>query len=241
MSYILEALKKVEQKKEREERPKSVTFSGNDIAATKKRMAWWPYLLIAVLVVNAFFLLRWGSSPPPPEKPGRLAPAVSPGPTAVPVQSAPPTDQARTERKAAPARRIVKSGPTRSDSQKEPARTADVGKTQYSPVSEKNALATAAPPAKPERPVEKPASVPGRIFALSELPDEIRSSLPEFRISGHAYSPEPQTRVVRINEKILQEGQDLSPGLRVEQIVPTGVILSYRGYRFLVGISQPRS
>jgi general secretion pathway protein B len=64
--------------------------------------------------------------------------------------------------------------------------------------------------------------------------------LPEFNISGHAYSPEPQTRVARINEKILQEGQELAPGLKLEEITPGGVIFGYRGYRFRVELSGNR-
>jgi general secretion pathway protein B len=79
-----------------------------------------------------------------------------------------------------------------------------------------------------------------RVYSLSDLPAEVRSGLPEFKISGHAYSPEAQTRVVRINEKILQEGQELSPGLKVEEIVPNGVVLSHKTYRFRVEIGQAR-
>ena len=76
------------------------------------------------------------------------------------------------------------------------------------------------------------------MLQVNELPATVRSALPEFRISGHAYSPEPQTRVARINEKILQEGQELIPGLKLEEIVPEGVIFGYRGYRFRVDLDE---
>jgi general secretion pathway protein B len=79
-----------------------------------------------------------------------------------------------------------------------------------------------------------------RILKLNELPRAVRNGLPEFRISGHAYSPEPQTRVARVNEKILQEGQELTPGLKLEEIIPSGLIFSYQGYRFRVTISENR-
>jgi len=92
----------------------------------------------------------------------------------------------------------------------------------------------------PESRVEKPQPpAPDKVLALAELPLAIRNALPEFKISGHAYTPEPQTRVVRINEKILQEGQELSPGLRVEEIVQGGIIMSYGGYRFRININEP--
>ena len=52
MSYILEALKKVEQKREQEERPRSPNFSDESVRPGKKRIIW-PYVLIAALLVNA--------------------------------------------------------------------------------------------------------------------------------------------------------------------------------------------
>lgn len=81
---------------------------------------------------------------------------------------------------------------------------------------------------------EKTGKASGKVFEVGDLPPAIRSALPEFRVSGHAYSPERQTRVARVNEKILQEGQDLAPGLKAEEITPEGIIFSYKGYRFRI-------
>ena len=78
----------------------------------------------------------------------------------------------------------------------------------------------------------------GKLLDLGELPPTIRSSLPEFKISGHAYSSEPRFRVARVNNKIVQEGEALSQGLKVDEIVPGGVIFTYQGYRFRVGIND---
>jgi hypothetical protein len=35
---------------------------------------------------------------------------------------------------------------------------------------------------------------------------------------------------------MLQEGEDLAPGIRLEQITPDGMIFSYKGYRFRRGV-----
>ena len=78
------------------------------------------------------------------------------------------------------------------------------------------------------------------MLQVNELPAAVRSALPQFNIWGHAYSPEPQTRAARINEKILQEEQELAPGLKLEEIVPDGVIFSFRGYRFRVDLNGSR-
>ena len=61
--------------------------------------------------------------------------------------------------------------------------------------------------------------------------------MPEFKVSGHAYGPDPGSRVARINDQIVQEGQSLAPGLRVEEITPNGVVLGYQGYHFQIGIN----
>ncbi|MDO8595171.1 MAG: general secretion pathway protein GspB, partial [Sulfuricaulis sp.] len=57
----------------------------------------------------------------------------------------------------------------------------------------------------------------------------------------HAYSGEPQNRLVGINELMLREGGYVAPGLRLEQITPDGMIFSYRGYRFSRGVQSSGS
>jgi general secretion pathway protein B len=114
--------------------------------------------------------------------------------------------------------------------------------------TKKNALSSPAKPPVTERTStgHKPGQEKGptplteKIFSLSELPPAVRNALPEFRISGHAYSPDRQNRVARVNDKILQEGQELTPGLKVEEIVPDGIIFNYQSYRFRVGTNENR-
>ena len=52
MSYILEALKKVEQKEKQGGVPKLLSFPGGTAPKPKKRTLW-PYLLVAALLLNA--------------------------------------------------------------------------------------------------------------------------------------------------------------------------------------------
>ena len=58
------------------------------------------------------------------------------------------------------------------------------------------------------------------------------SQLPELRLDLHVYAIDPAERFVFINMRKLKEGESLPEGVRVEQITPTGVALSYRGQRF---------
>ena len=72
-----------------------------------------------------------------------------------------------------------------------------------------------------------------KIIAMTELPLAIQQEIPKMSISGHAYSTVPKERIVGINDRLLQEGEYLSPGLRLEQITADGLVFSYKKYLFL--------
>ncbi len=55
-------------------------------------------------------------------------------------------------------------------------------------------------------------------------------------ISVHAYSGNPRDRMVGINNRMLREGDNVAPGLKLEQITPEGMILGYKGYSFRRGV-----
>jgi SAM-dependent MidA family methyltransferase len=232
MSYILEALKKLEQKREQEEPPRLFVFS-HDSRSTRRRRLLWPYLLAGVLLLNAVAMIWWVSERRV-EKGGAVTEKV-----AVPRRSPPPAALAAPEKRynppaEAPGTKRETPRPAQDVMSRAPAATAAA--PVAAPATPAAAPRRAAPdvpqPAaakavEPERPQaqsesreEKSKKTAGRVLAVNELPAAVRAALPEFKISGHAYSPEPQTRVTRINEKILQEGQELTPGLRLEEIVP---------------------
>ncbi len=58
--------------------------------------------------------------------------------------------------------------------------------------------------------------------------------IPPLRLDLHVYAGRPEERFVMINMKKLREGDTLPEGVRVESIIPEGVILSYSGSRFLL-------
>jgi len=55
-------------------------------------------------------------------------------------------------------------------------------------------------------------------------------------VGVHAYSSKPRDRLVSINSKLLREGDQLAPDLRLEQITPDGMIFTFRDYRFRRGV-----
>ena len=234
MSYILEALKKLEQKREQEEPPEVFSFS-HGARPRRKKQSSWPYLLAAALVLNAAAMIWWVSERQA-EKGKTVAKKV-----AVPPEPVPPAPLTAPERRhhvpaQGPGKKKETPQPAQGVMPHAPAAPVETARDIPLPPAPK-AVETEKQPAQPESRAEKEKRTHGLVFRLNDLPSVVRKGLPEFRISGHAYSPEPQTRVVRINEKILQEGQDLAPGLKLEEIVPGGVIFGYRGYRFRVDVN----
>jgi general secretion pathway protein B len=67
-----------------------------------------------------------------------------------------------------------------------------------------------------------------------ELPQELRNKLDLPRLDLHAYSEEPQKRFILVSLKKYREGEKLESGLMLEEILPDGMVMSYRGERFLV-------
>jgi general secretion pathway protein B len=49
----------------------------------------------------------------------------------------------------------------------------------------------------------------------------------------HFYSRRPKKRLVRLNGENLREGDRSGTGLTIEEIVADGVVLDFRGTRFL--------
>jgi len=228
MSYILEALKKAEQRDEPGGAVHLLSYRG---VAAQKRGPLWAYLLAAALLLNAgmiFWLVHswWSEERQTVVQPPTVHPQMSMAP-AEPPATAP--------------------GPNRPSDVQQAPRETPVNKPQISALRKERQDTPSSSDSRKTKPVTAPAqrdmrteksSTPRtRVVSLAELPSSVRSSLPPFRVSGHAFSPEPGSRVARINEQVLQEGQSLAPGLRLEEITPGGLVLGYQGYRFQVDIN----
>jgi general secretion pathway protein B len=247
MSYILDALKKLEQNRQHEESLTFLTFQGQ-APRKRKRHRLWPYLLVVAMMLNAVVIFWWiGHWQSPGKsmtaepsavrevKPAIPIPAPSPAPAVDRVQSrvsAEKTTVAPKEVKEQPRatkRDIIST--TRSAVQESPV-------PKQAPVAEETSVPfekpSPSPPVRPE--VTPPAD--GRLLKLADLPASVAGGLPEFKISFHYYIAEPQSRVVWINNRTLHEGEYLSEGLKVEQIYERGVVMNYRGWRFQLELDR---
>jgi general secretion pathway protein B len=240
MSYILDALKKSEQQRQRGAAP-SLLATQVTTAAPRHQPAVLFYGLAAALLVAgiAIGMLRpWRAEAPalpsvatkPPEPvvpPSPPAPAHAsvditiraerPTPVPAPVTQAAPSPAGGALKAQLPA----PATPTPSV----PSATASTPESKVLPPASEKPVAGRPQDAAPER----------RLMTLAELPVSIQQEIPKLSIMFHIYSGNPKDRLVGINDRILHEGDSVEPGLVLEQITPDGMILTYKEYRFLRG------
>jgi len=92
------------------------------------------------------------------------------------------------------------------------------------------------PPAPVQAEPSDPAPAIPAPVAPAEAPPAIAQELPAIKISLHSYSANPGERIAMINGTLMKEGEDIAPGLRLEQITAEGVVLGYKGYRIPRGL-----
>lgn len=144
------------------------------------------------------------------------APAPRPVVEAAPAQLAP----RRTPEVAAPAPRPAAEAAATPGAPPRPAAEAD-------PKPEERKAS-----AKPPPPKELPPP-PNRVLSLSELPQSLREALPPLSIRGYVHSEDPASRLVVVNDRMLHEGDEVAADLKLERIDPEGMVLNFRGYRFV--------
>jgi len=103
----------------------------------------------------------------------------------------------------------------------------------------------AAPPIavpEPEPPPVTPAQAPpadGRVLDLADLPVSLRAALPKLVVSGHVWSEEPSLRLLSVDDRLLHEGGEAAPGVKLQEITPTGAVFVSRGWHFRVAGGRP--
>ena len=240
MSYILDALRRADAERERGAVPslqsQQHAIAEDDAVAARPRPLIW---VVAGLTVALLATLAWvffGGTAAPPRAP--IEGAVAPAPTAVSTLPTSPPSPARPEP-------IFGQGATPAAG---PGTTATIDSPAPLPARSPPAPAPAPAPtprietkrtAKPSTgiasaPATATASGENRIYAVSELPEEIRRDLPKVVIGGSSYSGDAASRMVMINGQVFHEGDRLSPGLVLERIRLKSAVLAYKGWRYEV-------
>lgn len=220
MSYILEALKKAQAERARGAIP-GVDAQPLPTIAPHTPARQWLWITGALLALGLGAVLLW---PAAQMQQQRVTPAEPTPPVAI------RTDESAG--RAAPAPQTPAPEPTAA--------------TRSAPTTPVPATAAPAvsptPPAKPARrmgetaPAPTPAAkpTPERIALLQELPAQIQREIPPIAINGYLYASNPADRSVLINNRLRREGDQLADGLTLEKLLPSEMVLNYRGYRYRV-------
>ncbi len=174
----------------------------------------------------------------PPARPARTAPPsaalpadAKPSPRANPVSQLPPS--ARPGAPVAPAPAVANVA-TKPAPPQVPAPAPSAGTSPPPRRVTPPAVATPAPAAVTPAPAA-PAPVP-RLPALQsvwDLPFATRKDLPEIQLTMHLYSPDTRERFVVVKGERHMEGDDLGDGLVLKEIRPDGMVLEFKGQKFL--------
>jgi len=221
MSYILDALRKADAERERGHVPgihAQPMIGGSASPAAPRARAPWPWIVagalaLALVVALGWFLLRGAASVAIESRPApdAAAPPVAPPPRTAAV--APVTPPAATKDEALPVIRQTRPAAPAPAATPTPATT---------------------PTAKAEAKPAAAASAQGeaRIYALAELPDEIKRQLPAVSVGGSAYSKKAADRILIVNGQVLHEGDKVTPDLVLQQIKLRAAVLAFKGYRY---------
>jgi general secretion pathway protein B len=237
MSFILDALKKSENDRQRQASPALFEVK---VAQPRRKFPVWAAALAVLLGVNmialAWVLLRRTDAPAAPSVAATQAPASGaaqvavngqPGMVTVPATVTLPTT-VQIPISSAPSVTVgsgVVEAPLADEpllEGQQPAVPPDYDVRDYQPaITPEQAGAIAA--------ARRNGSLPSRDEVIAQ-----GNQLPDLRLDLHVYDPNPAARFVFINMRKLREGESLPEGVRVEQITSTGAELSYRGKRFLL-------
>ena len=248
MSYILDALRKSDQQRQRGMPP--ALLAPHAAADVPRRRVSTSHILVAALLVAAGVVIGslrpWQTEQPAATtEPAAMKPVdSSPRPSPVPVlpqmsreskQDVAPAKKAASAARSAPAPAagaIERQAPAVAKSETKAA-TPDTPREDVTTALKETAKPA---PAKADGASPRDAAPEQKVMTIAELPVAIQQEMPKMSISVHAYSREPKDRLVGINDRVLREGEYVAPGLMLEQITLDGMIMSYKGYRFRRGV-----
>lgn len=202
MSYILDALRKSDQQRQRGLTPTLASAPLPVATTATPRPAWLPFFLIGLGLLAMGITIGWLQ--PWQEKPTAAVIKVAPKPAELAVVQTPPTPAPQ------PAALAPQAAPA-------PITPPPQAMPEVAPVPARS---------EPARPVAVTAP---RVHESASAP---RPSLPKITITVHAYNETAAERVAGINGHLLREGEEIEPGFKLEKITKDGVTLNFKGQRF---------
>lgn len=168
---------------------------------------------------------------------GATAAPIRPDVTTQPARSA-TADSTRREAVEPPPIADQRTEPVPSSVPAAPHKAPTAPVPQARPSTPPAALPAAMPEALPAAAANRGSGKPAGTTAakgapnLADVPAAVRKSVARIDVAGFSYSDDPQARMAVINDRILHEGDEVVPGVRLEKIGSDGIVLSHKGIRF---------
>lgn len=239
MSYILDALRKSEQERQRGQVPDIYNPSEKQASPERKRNIW-PLVTAGVVIINLGVVgyLLLGKDKAPSNQPLAVEAAnTKPAPKPAPQ---PPTQSAPSQNPGAPnlsgqnlsgqnlaSSSLGSSGQgsqstTSLRNQPAPTQPVTAARPAQQPSLSQTTASLAPAVTEPSSPVPNVAYMP----RLEEISPADRAGIPDMNFSSHMYSSHPRFRSIIINGRRLKEGQFYDSDLQVREITEAGVIMS---------------
>jgi len=77
-----------------------------------------------------------------------------------------------------------------------------------------------------------------KVYKVAELPLSVRRNVPPITFTGHVYSSTPASRSVMINDAKMREGQPVTSQLILHEITQYGAVFKFNGYFFSLSALQ---
>jgi general secretion pathway protein B len=256
MSFILDALKKSESDRQRQNGPALFEVK---VAPPRTRLPLWAVAIVALLLVN-LGIWMWMAL----RRPGHAAAEDA---TASAATAAAASAHTATAAATGPAPAPATAPVTATAPAAAPAAAATVPAVATAPAAAPLPAAARESPAGAARPapgIETPGAssasdesnpddyAPAEEHAAGGLANHVKrgtaagvplyqdasatpgTQIPQLRLDLHVFAARPQDRFVMINMHKVHEGDTLPEGVHVDSITPDGAILSYNGSRFLL-------
>lgn len=237
MSFILDALKKSEIERQRQNVP---GLMDTRIAARRSRLPGWAIALAVLLGINLIVLLvvltrSGGKQPAVAAVPHVAAVAAAPAapdhfsPLDAAPQYAPEIPVAPAENAPQERATMENTAPTRVAPLAPPISVAGTGRGFRRP----DPILTEAQTR--EEAQEDARENNGEVLpSINEINLTGAQALPEMHLDVHVYATKPAERFVYINMRKYREGAILQEGPTVERIRRDGVVLNFQGLRFIL-------
>ncbi len=223
MSFILDALKKSENARQRQAGPSLFEVK---VAPPRRGLPAWALAIGILLLVNVL-VLTWMMV----RRPGRRASPDTRVVAGAPIRpvsagTAPPHPAASVPSTPSP---VITAGAPAASATPSPAATA-VGLAPPAQSAPAGSAGDYAPALQPP----PAAGVAGTLPLYGDIASAPDSNLPPLHLDLHVYAADPRKRFVMIDMQKLREGDSLANGVTVVAIRPDGVVLSFAGRQFLL-------